>query len=111
MFKAKADKINAEISAASRRVEDLAARSGTATLSEIVEFFEDVSAGAMTDEQIISAFVGQVAFDGVQAVAVMNFDSRPAERYEIEWVLKGVQKSTNPSSRRGFVPFCVWLPG
>lgn len=107
MFKGKLESINSDIDGMNRRLEDLKNESTSATESDIMEFFEAISAGAMSDEQIISAFVGQVAFDGKQAVAVMNFDDKPTERYEIEWVLNGMKKARTPSSYQGFVR-CVF---
>ena len=110
-FDGKLNEISEGIIAAKRRVERLTDTPTSATAEEIEAFFADISAGAMSDEQIISAFVGQVVLDGTQAVAVMNFDDKPCERYEINWLLDTKKEARTRRSNPGFVHCLSGSPG
>lgn len=99
----KMEALKADLAHAEARMIELQSESESATAADIMEFFEAISAGAMTDKQIISAFVGNVIYDGESALAVMNFDDKPTERYEIEWFVGGGNKTRTRRSDGGFV--------
>lgn len=92
-FKSKLDKINADIHKAQGTLEHLNADAPETTEEEIFQFFTELAnEGNFTDEQILSAFVNQVVWTEKRAVAIMNFDDRPATPHEILCTL-GIHKT------------------
>ncbi len=111
LFRDKLDKLNADLADAQRTADKLQQSSPAACEADILEFFADLAAGALSDEKILSAFVGQVVYSEGQAVAVMNFDDKPSSPREIRCILWGNKKARTPSSDQGFVHCKPGSPG
>ena len=112
-FQAKLDELNAAIERAQRNIAD-ASRAKSAPedyADRMAKFLRHVSAGNLSDDKIISTFIGQAAYFDGRAAAVMNFDDAYCNPVELREIFVQNAKKSNPRSDLGFDNYGSGSPG
>lgn len=91
------EKLNIVIARQEERLKKLQAEVGCIDEFDMMQFFADISAGCLKDEDLLKTFVSKVlVYDDGRIVAVMNFEDQMSSQHEIECKVAEIEKAAHP---------------
>ena len=91
------EKLNVVIARQEERLKKLRAEVGCIDEFDMMQFFADISAGCLKDEDLLKTFVSKVlVYDDGRIIAVMAFEGQICSQHEIECRVEEIEKAAHP---------------